>query len=100
MESSDDRELRRMLREWEAPAAPPGLRSRVMRRRSSPWRWLLTGTIRLPVPVGVAAAVAAVAWLALGGADAELPGTRPATVSLGDFQPVAQLEPVVWRGQP
>lgn len=97
---SEDRELRRMLREWEAPAAPPGLRSRVMRARTSPWRWLLTGTIRVPAPVGVAAAVAAVAWLFIGGADPGPPVSGAATVSFGDFQPVAQLEPVVLRGQP
>jgi quercetin dioxygenase-like cupin family protein len=49
----DDQELNRLLREWKAPDAPPGLRPR--RPPASPLRWLVAGTIRVPVPVAAAA---------------------------------------------
>jgi quercetin dioxygenase-like cupin family protein len=47
----DDRELNRLLREWTAPDAPADLRPP---RAQSKLRWLITGTIRMPVPVAVA----------------------------------------------
>ena len=49
----DDRELNQLLREWKAPDAPPHLRPR--RAHTSRVRWLVTGTIRVPVPVAIAA---------------------------------------------
>ena len=55
----DDRELNRLLREWTAPDAPPHLRPR---RARSPMRWLVSGTIRVPVPVALAALVLATLW--------------------------------------
>ena len=58
----DDRELNRLLREWKAPDAPPHLRHR---RANRSWLdWLLTGAIRVPVPVGLAVLVLAVVWTA------------------------------------
>ena len=55
MEPLDDKELNELLRRWEAPVTPPTLRNRIPQRPSSRWRWFLTGTIRIPVPVGLAA---------------------------------------------
>ena len=49
----DDYDLNRLLREWTAPSAPPDLRPR--RALESPRRWLVTGAIRVPVPVALAA---------------------------------------------
>ena len=66
----DDQELNRLLREWKAPDAPPHLRPR--RAHASRLRWLVTGTIRVPVPVTLAALVLAAFWLA---------STRPGPVS-------------------
>lgn len=58
----DDQELNRLLREWTAPGAPPGLRPRGPRM---PWlQWLVSGTIRVPVPVALAAMLVAGVWLA------------------------------------
>ncbi len=52
----DDRELNRLLREWKAPDAPPHLRPR---RAPGSWLgWLVTGSIRVPVPVALVALVA------------------------------------------
>ena len=58
----DDRELNRLLREWTAPDAPPHLRPR--RAQGSWLRWLVAGTIRVPVPVALAALLLAALWIA------------------------------------
>jgi quercetin dioxygenase-like cupin family protein len=49
----DDHELNGLLREWKAPDAPPDLRPRPA--HASWRRWLITGAIRVPVPVALAA---------------------------------------------
>jgi quercetin dioxygenase-like cupin family protein len=58
----DDRELNHLLREWRAPDAPVHLRA--PRRQGSWLRWLLTGTIRVPVPLAFAAVLLAALWVA------------------------------------
>jgi len=97
MEPLDDRELSEILHQWEAPGAPPTLRERVLpvreAARTTLWRWLLTGTIRVPVPVGVAAVIVLVFWIysKVPGPPVTVPTAPP--VTLADFQPVAQLQP-------
>ena len=99
MEPLDERELSQLLQEWEAPSAPASLKRRVFPGRRLSWRWLWTGTIRVPVPVGVAAVVLVVLWIYYCRPTATVPVAQPAgTVSLVDFQPVRQLEPVVVAG--
>jgi quercetin dioxygenase-like cupin family protein len=56
----DDRELNRLLGEWKAPDAPPHLRPR--RPRQSWLGWLVTGSVRVPVPVALAALLVAAFW--------------------------------------
>jgi quercetin dioxygenase-like cupin family protein len=58
----DDRELNQLLREWTAPDAPPDLRPPPT--QGSRLRWLITGTIRVPVPVAIAAVLLAGLWIA------------------------------------
>jgi quercetin dioxygenase-like cupin family protein len=58
----EDRELNRLLREWKAPDAPPHLR--LPRARRSPWHWLVSGSIRVPVPAAIAAVLLAALWVA------------------------------------
>ncbi len=84
-----DDELRSMLRTWQAPPAPESLRARVFRRRWTPFLWLLSGEIRVPVPLALAALclLIFVAYRAV----------RPPTASLSDFEPVQQLEPRIVR---
>lgn len=95
MEPFDDKELSRLLRTWEAPSAPTSLAKRVLPERDAWWRWLWTGSIRVPVPVGLAAAVLALLWIYYSGAVVP-PAPQPAaTVTLADFQPVKQLDPIV-----
>src|SRR5262245_12788318 len=93
MDPLDDKELEHLLRQWTAPPTPAGLGQRVLARRESWWRWLLTGTIRVPVPIGVAVMVAVGFWI-YSSVAVRSPALRPAvSVSLADFQPVPQLEP-------
>jgi hypothetical protein len=94
----DERELDRILQQWQAPGAPPSLRAKVLPQHSHWWQWLATGTIRIPVPVGIAAVVALAAFLYFfRTSTTEQPSAvQPArSVSLADFQPVKQLEPRV-----
>ena len=65
MEPLDDEELSELLRQWTAPPAPASLGRRIRSRRVPWWRWLLTGTVRIPVPVGLAAVVLAAVWFYL-----------------------------------
>lgn len=66
----DDQELNRLLREWPAPNAPPHLRPG--RSQRSRLRWLVAGTIRVPVPVALAALLLAALWIG---------STRPGPIS-------------------
>lgn len=89
----DDRDLNQLLREWKAPGAPPHLKA--PRPRPSWLAWLLTGSIRVPVPVGIAAALLVAFWLYTSrNTPPELtqPASNPPVVSLVDFQPVERVE--------
>ncbi|HSB17989.1 MAG TPA: hypothetical protein VLE22_26295 [Bryobacteraceae bacterium] len=84
-----DDELRSMLRTWQAPPAPETLRKRVFRRRWSPFRWLVQGEIRVPVPL----AVAVLCMLIF----AATRVFRPSATSLSDFEQVQQFQPRIVR---
>jgi hypothetical protein len=97
MEPLNEKELNQLLQQWQAPDAPPSLAAKVLPQRSSWWRWMLMGTIRVPVPLGVALLVALVVFLyfrPVNRPEAAQPGK---SVSLADFQPVKQLEPRIIR---
>ena len=55
MEPLNDNELRDLLQKWEAPAVPSHLERRIFGkpRHHAGFRWLLSGSIRIPVPVFV-----------------------------------------------
>lgn len=98
MEPMDDRELSQLLRRWKAPETPSSLSRRVLPPKTSGWRWLLTGSIRIPVPLGMAAVLVLAVWVFLDRKPAhEPPIAQPVTdsITLADFQPVRQLEPRV-----
>jgi quercetin dioxygenase-like cupin family protein len=61
----EDRELDRLLREWKSPDAPPHLGP--PRARGSRLRWLVSGSIRVPVPAALAAVLLAALWVASAG---------------------------------
>lgn len=97
MEPLDDKELNSLLKKWEAPAAPQSLSRRVLPPRKSWLQWLTTGSIRIPVPVGIAALAILALWLIFA-KQSPTPVIQPVaatTTSLADFQPVQQLEPRV-----
>jgi len=99
MEPPDDKELSELLRRWDGPDAPPGLTRRVFGRRASWWRWLLTGTIRVPVPVLVGSAVLVALWIYSAVPSGPAVAQPDPSVSLADFQAVSQLEPRIIRVQ-
>jgi len=90
-----DEELKEVLSRWKAPATPPDLARGIRQRRSSWWRWLITGSIRIPVPLSAAALVLLALWAYGRMAAPSFAVPEPAPVSLADFQPVLQLEPRV-----
>ena len=94
MEPMNDDELKQLLQQWKAPDAPPHLRPPT---REPWWRWFVTGTIRIPVPVGLAAvALLSTVWVystaSLQEPVAETPPAVQPVVSLADFQPVPEVE--------
>jgi hypothetical protein len=104
MEPDDDARLHKLLREWDVPDAPPSLDARLTGGRVSWWRFLLTGRIRVPVPLGLAVVAALLVMgvlLARGrGRVAALPPASEAThagFSLKDFQPVQNVRVRVIR---
>jgi hypothetical protein len=87
MEPINDPQLSKLLREWRVDAAPPSLDARVLALREPWWRFLLTGSIRIPVPVGVAIVAILLAMVAV---LVRRPAPRrvDAPVNLVDFRPV------------
>ena len=89
----DDRELNRLLGEWQAPDAPAGLRP--PRARLSPLSWLVSGTIAVPVPVAAAAVLLVAAWVTLIGpqlAPASTPAGPQRTGELARYPLTGKLE--------
>jgi len=97
MEPLNDNELRELLRQWDAPAAPAHLERIVFGDlRKNRWhRWLMSGAIRVPVPVLALLMVALVSALTM--AVSRKPEPPVQEISLSDFQPVSELKPRVYR---
>ena len=99
MEPLNENELNQLLRKWEAPPAPHTLKQRVMPKTASWWSWLFKGTVRVPVPVALAAVLLIALWIYHSRpAGPPRAAVQPGTVSLTDFKPVRQLEPVLVSG--
>jgi hypothetical protein len=97
MEPLSDNELNQLLKKWTAPDAPASLAAKVLPQRAPWWIWLASGSIRIPVPVGLVLVIAAVILWIYSSESPRRQVDQPATgsVSLADFQPVKQLEPRV-----
>jgi hypothetical protein len=94
MEPLNDDELREAASTWKAPGAPAHLQARIFDARRPWWQWLVTGAIRVPVPV-CAAVLLFLVWLASGSGSSEL-APRGSTdgqteVTLADFEPAAEV---------
>ena len=103
MEHGEHDELRDLLREWSVPGAPPSLDRRILNgrrpERHSWWRFLLAGSIRIPLPavLGLAAVLVWMAVILVRRPAA--PPEAPAAVSLVDFRPVNDLNVRVIRNR-
>ncbi len=92
MEPLSDRELDELLGEWRAPPAPGTLTHGVHRAQGGGWwKWLLTGSIRVPVPLTLAIAAAFVALFVLVVVRGSEKGVAQQAAAAG-FQPVKRLE--------
>jgi hypothetical protein len=95
MEPLDDRELKAVLDEWKAPAAPSHLRESLFPREPW-WTRVWRAQLRIPVPVAVA-----VTLLLLAFAAAALRRNPPPAVvtevTFRELQPVKELKPRVIR---
>jgi hypothetical protein len=97
MEPLGDRELDELLTRWEAPRAPETLEQKVrLARRGAWWKWLLTGSIRVPVPLTLAVAAALVALFIMVTERGPRRDVHPQT-TVGEFQPVKRLQPRIVR---
>ncbi|SRR5579883_372301 len=97
MEPDDDKDLHKLLKEWQVPDAPRSLDERVLRKRQAWWRILLTGSIRIPVPVALAAAVILIAMATVLLRPHKTAPEPASSVSLEDFRPVKDLNVRVIR---
>jgi hypothetical protein len=90
MENDEDRKFRELLKEWRVPDRPRSLDKRVLGWRKPWWAFLLTGSIRVPVPVGLALAGI---LLAMTGALFRERTAEPVagSVSLVEFRPVSDV---------
>jgi hypothetical protein len=102
MEPENDPKLSELLREWQLSGATPSLDARVAAFRKSWWSFLLKGSIRVPVPVGLA--VAAILLMMAGAlvrrqaAVPPAPAPNATSISLVDFRPVDDVNVRVIRG--
>lgn len=84
MEPLNGEQLKEVLREWRAPEAPAHLEAKVFASPMPLWRWLLTGSIRIPVPVLVLSLIVLAAIF--------YSTRKPANpVGLANSEPVKQL---------
>ena len=91
MEPLNDPELDALLRQWQAPPAPDSLGRKIRTaQRGSWWQWLLTGSIRIPVPFVLVLATVLLVIVAV-----NFPRAQHADRS--EFQPVKRLEPRIIR---
>jgi len=97
MEPQDDPKLRELLREWQLPDAPESLDARILGTRKPRWSVLLSGSIRLPVPIAIVIA-AALLIMAVALVRRQPPPSQHATINLADFQPVRDLNVRIIRG--
>lgn len=78
MDPLDDKELNQLLQKWEAPDAPAGMRVATGRAQKSLWKWVWSGRIHVPVPVGLAMIFGAIAFWIYSSTSVQKPIAIPA----------------------
>jgi len=91
VENHDDPKLSELLQEWRVPGAPESLDRRISALRRPWWAFLLTGSIRIPVPVGLAIAGILITMAAALFRQKPEPVPASGSVSLLEFRPVHDL---------
>jgi hypothetical protein len=97
MQPLSEDELRKLLRQWKAPATPSSLERKILAAaepsRLRSWlQWLTTGSIRVPVPLGIAAIIVMLA-LAFQATRVQ----KPPQDGLSQFQAVKEFKPRIIR---
>src|SRR6516165_1378240 len=78
MEPLDDKELNQLLQKWEAPAAPSKMRVAATSPRQPLWKWLWSGRIQVPVPIGAAILFVAITFWMYSSRTVQAPIATPA----------------------
>jgi hypothetical protein len=59
MKEINDKELHELMKKWDVPEIPPSLTENLLQQYRSRlkwnWHWLITGSLRVPVPVAALA---------------------------------------------
>ena len=97
MEPQDDPKLRELLNEWHLPGAPASLDARILGTRHPWWNFLLSGSVRLPMPVAIVIA-AALLFMAVALIHRQPEPPKRSAINLADFQPVRDLNVRIIRG--
>ncbi|HMF75213.1 MAG TPA: hypothetical protein VK604_06085, partial [Bryobacteraceae bacterium] len=97
MQPLNDDELRGALRQWRAPGTPPGLEQKILASAKGFtakdfWQWLATGSVRVPVPLGIGLVVLLFALAFQATRDRKPPEGR-----LSEFQAVKEFKPRIIR---
>jgi hypothetical protein len=93
-----DPQLSALLKEWQISDAPLLLDSRILCPRKTWWRFLLTGWIRIPVPVAVLAGAILLIMAAVLVRQRTLAPEALSSINLADFTPVKDFNVRVTRG--
>ena len=87
MDRNNHDPLNDLLHQWRAPTAPAYLEQEIFARRVSGWRWLLTGSIRVPTPVFALALIALIGVLC----GTYWPRKAASPAGISSFEPVKDL---------
>lgn len=102
MEPTDDPQLSKLLREWKVEDAPASLEERVLGVRKPWWSFLLSGSMRVPMPVALAfvAVLVAMGIALLRERSAPVPSRSASAFNLVDFRPVEEFQVRIIGRQP
>jgi hypothetical protein len=97
----DDPQLKKLLREWQVENAPRSLDDRVLGSGAPWWKRLLSGSVRVPLPVAFGFAVLfvvmGVALMQSRRLPVPAPPATPAGINLADFRPVENVQVRIMR---